>query len=156
MRAIIRALTFVIAITVAAAGCSHDPTGPWKDVGPRLDVAPATVSAGDSIRLELTLSNTGRFGTSLECPSWRWEVRHFDGRLLYSLLALPSLDACAGTIVLEPGESRTLTAWWRVTDQGGTPAPPDTYSIRAQVRAGGRQVATVVTTATSFRVTTPP
>jgi hypothetical protein len=151
MNSTIRALALTLVIAVTVTGCSDGPTGPLKVVTARLDVAPSSIPAGDSIRMDVTLHNAGLRSASVECPSWHLEVRHFDGRLLYATAVGPALSVCLATITLEPGASRTITAWWRVTDQDGAAPPPDTYSIRVRVHTRDHLLPT--TTPAAFAVT---
>lgn len=125
-----------VAIVLLQVSCSDLPLEPGSQLRARLEVSPASIAQGDSIRMQLLVANVGKSTVSLECPRSDFEAYGSDGRPLYRTTDYPGLAVCNGTVTIGPGQMAKLVDYWlpvRDRDTVHKPAPADSYSIRGRV-----------------------
>lgn len=119
----------VVGLTLAA--CT-EASAPFFKADLRTEVAPATVTAGDTVVLRAIMTNptAQRLDVGGACgPPVFFEVNPSAGDPLYPIpLDLPFTCERNDLHDLEPGEVDTLTVRWRV------PAAAGQYSVRSGFR----------------------
>ncbi len=131
----------VLVIGLAIAACTES-SAPFFAADLRTEVAPAVVTAGDTVVLRAIMTNptARRLDVGGACgPPVFFEVNPSAGEPLYPIpLDLPFTCERNDLHDLEPGEVDTLTTRWRVPTAAGQ------YSVRSGFRtASGLERLTV-------------
>lgn len=136
-----RVVTLAASIaTLAACGIESNPL--WLV----MSVDKNVVAIDDSVRVSLTVTNTGDRSVTTDAESTYgpclpgFEVLDEDGHpaemFVVCSASLPPM------VALEPGESFQVTTWWKpgITRVGATPIGPGRYTIRGVVRSDNATV----------------